>query len=292
MNNNDVKEITGKELRRMQLIQLDMLVEFDRVCRKHGIKYSMDGGTMLGAVRHKGYIPWDDDADIMMLREEYNKFKRVASELNPDICWLQDHETDPEYRWGYSKLRRTGTTFIRAGQEHIKCKTGVFIDIFPHDDVPKSVIGQVIQDCYCYCLRKVLWSEVARKTERSLFWRLWFKLLSFIPVDFVFSRINKMASKSRNDSSHRARTLMFMAYARMNKGKVPLKELYSMPKEWYLDLVDYEFEGVKLLGTRDYDARLRHQYGDYMKLPPENERVAHAPVSSYDFGGLHMEVIK
>ena len=148
-----VKEIKGEEFRRMQLLQLDMLVELDRVCREHNINYVIFCGTQLGAVRHKGYIPWDDDADIAMLRENYEKFKSYASELDPEVCFFQDHSTDPYYRWGYGKLRRTGTTFIRVGQEHIKCKTGLFIDVFPLDDIPKSLIGQMVQDFNCFQTR-------------------------------------------------------------------------------------------------------------------------------------------
>ena len=138
----EIIEIRGEEFRRMQLLELELLIELDRVCRAHDIKYCIICGTLLGAVRHKGFIPWDDDADIGMLREEYEKFKQVANELDQEICFFQDHSTDPEYRWGYGKLRKTGTRFIRAGQEHLKCQTGVFIDIFPMDDIPKSVPGQ------------------------------------------------------------------------------------------------------------------------------------------------------
>ena len=144
------KELTQEQLRKMQQIEVEMADELDRVCRKHNIRYSLDGGSMLGAVRHKGFIPWDDDMDFCMLREDYEKLKAVSNELNPDICFFQDHDTDPNYRWGYAKLRRTGTTFVRLGQEHMKYKTGIAIDIFPLDDVPKSLIGQMLQDFYCF----------------------------------------------------------------------------------------------------------------------------------------------
>ena len=80
----------------------------------------------------------------MLETDNYEKFKKVSSELNPEICYFQNHETDPEYRWEYGKLRRSNTIFIREGQERIKCKTGIFVDIFPMDDVPKSVIGQML----------------------------------------------------------------------------------------------------------------------------------------------------
>ena len=155
----EIKELSPEEFRQMQLLQLDMLVELDRVCRENNINYTIFGGTLLGAVRHKGYIPWDDDADVAMLREDYDKFKKITDQLNSEICYFQDHDTDPEYRWGYGKLRRTGTTYVRVGQEHLKCKTGVFIDVFPMDDIPHSTIGQMLNDFYCFCLRKILWSE-------------------------------------------------------------------------------------------------------------------------------------
>lgn len=154
---NKAKELSPEQFRKMQLIELEMLVEFDRVCRDNHIDYVLFGGSLLGAVRHKGYIPWDDDADIGMLREDYNRFKKHMKEMNPEICYFQDHETDPEYRWSYGKLRRTGSKYIRVGQEHLKCKTGIFVDIFPMDDIPLGVLGQILQDWHCFCLRKILW---------------------------------------------------------------------------------------------------------------------------------------
>ena len=181
------KELSPEQFRKMQLTELDMLVEFDRVCRKHNIEYVLFGGSLLGAVRHKGYIPWDDDADIGMLRKDYEKFKKHMDEMNPNICFFQDHETDPEYRWGYGKLRRTGSKYVRVGQEHLKCQTGIFVDIFPMDDIPKSVIGQILQDWHCFCLRKILWSEVAKYNEKG-FWKIWFAILSKIPTSIPFSQ--------------------------------------------------------------------------------------------------------
>lgn len=275
------KELTPGQFRKMQLTELDMLVEFDAVCRKHGINYVLFGGSLLGAVRHKGYIPWDDDADIGMLREDYEAFKKVAGEMNPSICYFQDHDTDPEYRWGYGKLRRTNTVYIRVGQEHLKSKTGIFVDVFPMDDVPKSVLGQIIQDRKVYCLRKILWSEVA-KVNSNGFWKIWFTMLSKIPVELVFYSLDKFAAKSRNDSTNRVRCLAFPATGTLYK-KNPLSIRYSMPKEWFTNRSEYEFEGKKLYSSKDYDTVLSYIYGDYMKLPPEDKREQHSPFSVIKF---------
>lgn len=278
---NEVKELTPEQFRKMQLLQLDMLVELDRVCKANNIKYQIWAGTLLGAVRHKGYIPWDDDADIVMLREEYEKFKKCSDQLNPDICFFQDHDNDPEYRWQYGKLRRTGTKYVRLGQEHIKCKTGVFVDIFPLDDVPVSTIGQMLQDFHCFCLRKILWSEVGRVNEKG-FMKIWYTLLSKIPMNFVFRQIDWYAKKSSNATPNKVRTLCYTSIGKLYY-KHPLSERYGMPKRWFFNLQEFDFEGKRLVGLKDYDEYLTFSFGDYMKLPPIEKRAQHAPVSDYDF---------
>ena len=278
-----IKEIKGKDFRKMQLTELDMLVEFDKVCRKYNINYVLFGGSLLGAVRHQGYIPWDDDADIGMLREDYETFKKHKDEMNPNICFFQDHDTDPEYRWGYGKLRRTGSTYIRVGQEHLKCKTGIFVDVFPMDDMPLSIIGQIFQDLHCYCLRKILWSEVAKENTVG-FWKIWFTILSKIPADFTFHGYEKYSKKSSNSSPNRVRCLGFPATGMLYK-KNPLSERYGMPKSWFTDRAEYMFEEKKLFSSKDYDTVLKYIYGDYMKLPPENQREPHSPCSEIVFPG-------
>ncbi|WP_418757361.1 LicD family protein [Gemmiger sp.] len=276
-----IKEIKGEAFRKMQLTELDMLVEFDKVCRKYNINYVLFGGSLLGAVRHQGYIPWDDDADIGMLREDYETFKRHKDEMNPNICFFQDHDTDHEYRWGYGKLRRTGSTYVRVGQEHLKCKTGIFVDVFPMDDIPLSIGGQIFQDLHCYCLRKILWSEVAKENTVG-FWKIWFTLLSKIPADFAFHGYEKYSKKSRNSSPNRVRCLGFPATGMLYK-KNPLNERYGMPKSWFTDRAEYMFEGKKLYSSKDYDTILKYIYGDYMKLPPEDQREPHSPCSEIVF---------
>lgn len=277
----EIKKLTVEQFRKMQLTELEMLEEFDSICRKHNIDYVLFGGSLLGAIRHKGYIPWDDDADIGMLREDYDAFKKVAHEMNPDICYFQDHDTDKEYRWGYGKLRRTNTIYVRIGQEHLKAKTGIFVDVFPMDDVPINTIGQIIQDIKLYCLRKILWSEVAKKNSKGIK-KIWFTFLSKIPSKYIFKIYNKYAKRSKKTSKNRVRCLSFPATGTLYR-KNPIKLRYSMPKEWFTDRVEYEFEGKKFYSSRDFDAVLSYIYGDYMKLPPEEMRKQHSPFSIIKF---------
>ncbi len=278
----EIVEIRGEEFRRMQLLELDMIKELDRVCRKNHIRYSIICGTLLGAVRHKGYIPWDDDADIGMLRKEYEKFRKVANQLDSSICYFQDHTTDKEYRWGYGKLRRTGTSFIRAGQEHLKCKTGVFIDIFPLDDIPNSTIGQMINDFQCFIIRKIMYSEVGRLDKsNNVFQRIIYSALAKIPNSFTF-KLLKPLTRSRGRSCKRVRLLTFKSFGKLyTENKV--RDKYGMPKKWFKSLREYEFEGYKFMGPKDYDGFLRYMYDDYMTLPPVEKRDPHSPVSSYRF---------
>lgn len=271
--------IPPEDMRKMQLMQLDMLRELDRVCRKNNIHYTICNGSLLGAIRHKGYIPWDDDADTMMLREDYEKFKRCADQLDPNICYFQDHSTDPGYLWGYGKLRRTGTTYVRAGQEHLKGKTGVFIDIFPMDDIPDNPFACWVQRTLGYCARKITYSEVAKKHEKGIK-GLWFKMLSHFPLSIVFNVMGIYAKKSNNHTKNRVTTL-FMPISK-HKDPYTGQMLYGRPKRWLLDTKEYEFETLKLLGPVDYDKCLKWQYGaDYMTPPPKNKRGQNSPVSSY-----------
>lgn len=280
------KELSPEQFRKMQLTELDMLVELDRVCRENGIHYRITGGTLLGAVRHKGFIPWDDDADVNMLREDYEKFKKIANQLNPEICWFQDHDTDPEYRWGYGKLRRTGTRYVRVGQEHLKCRTGIFIDIFPLDNVPNSTIGRMIQDFRCFILRKITYSEVGRVSEKETpFARRVYGLLAKIPIDFVFSRFRSMTRNTKNTDPNDVRVLSFKAAGKLYT-KNSLHSRYGVKKEWLREFADYEFEGKTLQGPKNYHDYLTYMYGDYMQLPPPEKREQHSPFSEIDFGNL------
>ena len=134
------KKIMPKEdLRKLQLIELEMLLEVDRICRENKIRYMISSGTLLGAVRHKGFIPWDDDLDTYMLREDFEKFcEEWNKDADKDKFFLQTYKTDPEYRWGYAKIRRKGTEYLRDGQEAIKCMSGVSMDIFILDYICTS----------------------------------------------------------------------------------------------------------------------------------------------------------
>lgn len=264
-------EITGSELRQLQMIELEMLIEMDRICRKYGIKYSLDGGTLLGAVRHKGFIPWDDDIDVIMLREEYVKFRKACrKDLDTRRFFFQDYRTDPNYRWGYAKFRRKNTEFIRLGQEHLKQNSGVFIDIFVVDNVPDGYLLRRLHHFLCFLIRKTLYSEVGKANETNPLIRTVYQGMSKIPRNWVFHVRNCLAAWT-----NLKRTELISHYTLEYTKRCP----YGLPRECFDEMIDLEFEGRKFPCFKKYDLYLSSYYGDYMKLPPKEKQMPHLTVS-------------
>ena len=193
-------EISDLELKQLQRIELEMLIEVDRICRKYHIQYSLDGGTLLGAIRHKGFIPWDDDIDVIMLRPEYFRFRKVCKqELDQSRFFLQDYLSDPYYRWGYAKIRRNNTKFMRQGQETLKQHSGIFIDIFVADNVPDGYFNRRVHYFLCFLIRKVLYSEIGKYNENNFFLRKIYYILSKIPKNKIFHIRNWLAAKTNRN---------------------------------------------------------------------------------------------
>ena len=256
-------------LRKLQMIQLEMLVEVDRICKKCGIKYNIIAGTLLGAVRHGGYIPWDDDADVAMLRPEYEKFRKACKqELDASRFVFQDHRNTKGYRWGYGKLRRKDTLFLREHQEHMSYMQGIFIDIFPLDGVPDNYFLRSMKNFECFCVRKILWSKVGKVAEKNFFRRQVYKLLDKIPEKDIFHYYHAMIHHANRKRTRMVRILMF---------PTPNDE-WGYYRRWYENSAGIEFEGVAFQGIKDCDSYLSFKFGNYMELPPEEKRKIH-PVS-------------
>ena len=182
--------LSPADLRQLQIIQLEILLELDRICKKHNIQYSLAYGTLLGAVRHQGFIPWDDDMDVFMLRKEYDRFCEICvDELDKTRFYLQTHFNTAGYRWGYAKMRRNSTEYIRKGQEHLQYPSGVSIDVFPLDSVPDRKILRPFFNFACFLTRKFLWSEAGKKCESNPVKRWTYWLMAKIPKEVVFRRL-------------------------------------------------------------------------------------------------------
>ncbi|MBR1738474.1 MAG: LicD family protein [Firmicutes bacterium] len=263
--NENVFNYTSEIIRRMQETELEMLKEVDRICRENNINYQADGGTLLGAVRHKGFIPWDDDVDIRMLRCDYDRFCEVCkTELDKDKYFLQTNETDKGYRWGYARILKKHTVFMRKGQEMLKMKRGIFIDIFPCDGMPDEFISKKFYNFVCYFARKILYSPVGSVYEKNILKKLCYNILKFVPAEFAFKIFQILIEKYRNTDTRLIRTL----------GWNGIEEEKGFKREWMLESCELDFEGIKIKAPVKYREFLTFMFGeDYMTLPPKEKRI-------------------
>ena len=267
--------IEGDNLIKLQKVCFELLCEFDRICRKNKIEYSLYAGTLLGAIRDNGFIPWDDDADIAITREEYEKFYQACKkDLDQDKFFLQEYRTDPQYPWGYSKLRRKGTKIVQVGQEHLHFQDGIFIDIFIMDNVPDKYIPRRLHYFACYCIRKCQYSVVGKKNADSRFMRNWYGLLDKIPKKAINGSLNLLVNATRGLNSELKSHKTY---------PLSRKECrFGLPSKCFEEYMDKDFENKPFRIMKDYDTCLSLLYGDYMTPPPANKR-KYYPVSIIEF---------
>ena len=260
--------LSEAELRELQMLEVEMLVEVDRICKKCGIKYCISAGTQLGAVRHKGFIPWDDDADVAFLRSEYEKFRDACeTELDRDRFYFQDYRNTPGYRWGYGKLRRKNTKFVRLYQEHMPYEQGVFIDIMPYDNVPDFYLMRKWHNFRCFLYRKAFWAPLGKQQETGLK-KLAYTLLDRVPDEKIYRSFTNFTKRCNRRETKRIRICAFPVPGHEN----------GYLRKCFEELVPTVFESVELMGMKNYEEYLSYKYGDYMTLPPVEKRKVH-PVS-------------
>lgn len=277
---------TDEELRKLQKLQLHILLEVDRICKKHNIPYFLVGGTLIGAVRHQGFIPWDDDIDIGMLRENYEKFIQVCStDLSSDF-FLQTKESDAYCALPWAKLQLKGTKRLDASTASTKAQCGIDIDIFPYDNMPRNQMLQWVHSNICWMLRGLYVFKcgyVVLNRENSVKKKIGSGICKILSTPLPKSFVSRMMD------------MHFQKYNRKNTGYVMnLSSAYSYQRECVreeiiAEVMDLEFEGIMFPVPVKYHEYLTQVFGDYMELPPESERIAHAIVE-LDFGKYADEI--
>ncbi|MGL4663931.1 MAG: LicD family protein [Clostridium butyricum] len=267
-NESDYEDLS---LRDAQMLMVDILKDVHAICEKHGLKYFLDAGTLIGAVRHKGFIPWDDDMDIGMLREDYEKFLEIAKKELPDYLFLQTFETDDKYDIYQvpCKIRYNGTILIEKGiAENSEMHNGVYIDVFPYDSLPKSNFVYKVQRALSYNILKSFIRIREKPENLSLKNRLTFTFYKIVRGLFPDKRRKKFFDflVKWNDVNS-----PYMGY-----GLDTVWSEYVYKKEDYFELTKLEFEGNYFYGPKNYHAILTQLYGDYMTPPKEEERQWHA----------------
>ena len=258
------KEIAPEEQKR---ILIDLLCEFDSFCRQEKLKYYLIGGTLLGAIRHKGFIPWDDDIDVCMLRDDYELLIEKYNASNPDYSLLS-MKSDKKYCYPFAKLVNTNTILVEEGQE--KKPIGVYLDIFPIDNCP----GKTLEDA-CRNVDRLNLYRWLRNFKIITFNknRRWYKNLALavgkvltLPLSrrFISEQIERKATENINVPCQFVGELVNTTYG--------YGEVYD--KCHFGDGVEVEFEHKKFIAPLDYDYILTSMYKEYMKLPPIEKRIS------------------
>lgn len=265
-------------------LQIEMLDEIVSICDRHNLKYFLVGGTCLGAVRHNGFIPWDDDIDIALPRDDYEKFAQICvAELNSKYFY-QDHKTESQYPLNFAKLRRNNTTFVEGGYKDLKIHHGVYLDIFPLDGmsndmkVAKKHISNVHR-ARGRCLG-LLFLDIKEFKNRSFKSKIKYFIgkvyKKFLGMKNAWKKVDKLMTKYSLKESSIIGNI---------GGAWGIKEV--MPKAIMLgndgEETFMQFEGKEYRVPYDYDAYLKCLYGDYMTPPPEYKRVSHHGIIDINF---------
>lgn len=259
-------KILQEQLKQLHKIELKALIKFDKICQNHHITYTLAGGTLLGAIRHKGFIPWDDDVDVMLLRSEFEKLRKIDTQEWGEDYFYQSYKTDHHYMYTYDKLRVNGTYFGEEALENTGIKNnGVFIDIFPADEVPLGKKGE-LQILKFKILRLIFMAKyininhrhgIEKKTAKVL--RVLFKNIS---LDKLYHENDALIQKYDGIGTNLYRTFDSFGVK---------KETYE--KRYLIEVKETNFEGYPLKISKYYNEILSEYYGNYMKLPSKSEQV-------------------
>ena len=267
-------------LRQLQLVQRDILFKVVDVCDEHGIEYTLSCGTLLGAVRHQGFIPWDDDVDIEISVPDYYRFREIAQAALGEEYFVQTYLTDPNYHFAYTKIRKNNTAYFDEYKKYYKIHHGICIDVFPR--IPNK-------PGFTLALKKKwlsLCNIIQIQDEEIKYYRKDYEELVGKPGVFLLSAFSKLPLKPRQ----RLHTIMLDAvfnvdpakfdhysYVLGNITKILPREVYDGEPKRLL------FEGRMLKVPYDYKRYLEIVYGDYMKLPPVEKRQRHFTDAVLDF---------
>lgn len=255
-----------KEKELLENVQINILEEIKRICKKNNINFFLIGGTCLGAVRHNGFIPWDDDVDIGMLRCDYERFIKVCKKDLDKKYYLQTNQTDDDYPHFFCKIRANNTLFQEKLNVGKKMHQGIFVDVFPFDYGSNHNIVNMFLEVKSIFIREAIFKKlgynVIPKNAKEKIMLPFIKLYSKInSLDGMKEKINKMISKTNKKKSNKIINLV--GYALFN-------DIYNA--DIFNEFIEHKFKNKTYKIFKNYDEYLTTLYGDYMTPPPEEER--------------------
>ncbi|MBE7058223.1 MAG: LicD family protein [Ruminococcaceae bacterium] len=269
----------------LQKIEMDIFKCFSEICEKLNISYFLVCGSALGAARHGGVIPWDDDFDVGMYREDYNKFMKLAPELLPEGIFLQNYKTDPAFPYVFAKLRNSNTTFIQSLLSNLNINHGIYIDIFPLDGYPKKLFEQ----------KKLVFMKKHYLRQLNS---------AFNMPSTLTLREKATVSFFRMLGCHKRTDKILAKYERLIS-KYPVKDAdiicnhgtwygakdYIL-KEYYGKGTEMKYEGIEVRVPEKYDEYLTCLYGDWRTPPPPEKQKGSHGCETCDTKKAYIEYLK
>lgn len=269
------------DLRRLQLMQLDILKEVKRVCELRDFKFFIMNGTCLGAVRHKGSIPWDDDIDIGMYAEDFDRFVKCQKDFD-DKYFIQTIETDPEFRTMIARVRLADTTIIEKEFEDCDCNHGVFIDIYPLFGYPSNKVKAQIRS-WESLLYRLLLADSAPKNHGKAAVLVGNTVHRLIPKTVKKHLIVQLAKKLRSEPKDSEWVAFLYGM------DVHLTSTIKYPRSMFGEPAMLTYEDSVLPGPTDWDSYLKLRYKDYMKLPPKEKQSSYHSFEFVDLDRSYLE---
>ena len=275
--------VSDEDLRRLQLTQLGIAVEVTDLCDRHGLGYALLGGSALGARRHGGYIPWDDDFDMGMLRADFDRFLDIARRELPERLYVQYWLDDPHMGAPFAKVRLNGTRLIEASSRETGGHKGISIDIFSFDNVPDGVAEKP-------------WKAEMMFWRRALRHRTGYSMRKLPPLKHLADLPTRLASRlvPTSIAKRRLHRLMTRYRHRASDRVLAVGGAYDFRKDmlrtaWLTDVTRRPFEDRSFWCPSDIDAYLAHMYGDFMALPPVEQRTNRHNILELEFDSPAVE---
>lgn len=270
--------LIDNKMKKIWAVELDLLNELLRVCRKHNIKVFAFAGTLLGAVRHKGFIPWDDDVDVCMLRGDYNKLLSIAENEFKHPYFFQTAETDKEYFIGYARLRNSNTTGIIKYNNSANYNNGIYIDVFVLDGYSENKGAVKRQLLKRNILDKMIGAYHTDLSKRTGIKRIGLSVLK--KIDHLFFSYEKLLKiYDRNLARY---TTSNCRVSLMTHPKLFLEHYWCNINDFRYS-ASVLFEEIEITIPANYDGLLKNCYGNYLEFPPIEKRgIWHENIITYD----------